>query len=57
MTELEKIRELLTDDKFPGSKDWQQSDLVGRVEWLLIMYACTKQEIVRLEDQISKEPK
>jgi hypothetical protein len=55
MTELEKIRKLLTDDKFPGSKDWAQSDLAGRVEWLLEMYDCAKQEIDCLGYQIYKE--
>jgi hypothetical protein len=43
---------LLPNSLFPDSKDWTQSDVVGKVEWLLSMYTSAKQEIVRLEDAI-----
>lgn len=39
-----ELCKLLSDGLFPGSKDWTQSGLIGRVEWLLSMYDSKKEE-------------
>lgn len=35
----------LTDDLYPGSKDWAAADYAGRVEWLHAMYESKKNEL------------
>lgn len=39
---------LLRDDLFADSKDWRESDEVGRVDWLISMYegACDEKNMV-----------
>lgn len=52
-TEIERIREFLPTELFDGSKDWREGSLAERVEWLLSMYASAKQEVDRLEDELT----
>jgi hypothetical protein len=51
-TEIELIQELLPTELFEGSKDWREGSPAERVEWLLSMYASSKQEVERLEKQL-----
>jgi hypothetical protein len=48
-TEIERIQELLPTELFEGSKDWREGSPAERVEWLLSMYASSKEEVERLE--------
>lgn len=52
-TEIERIQELLPTELFEGSKDWREGSPAERVEWLLSMYASAKQEVERLEDELT----
>jgi hypothetical protein len=52
-TEIERIQELLPTELFEGSKDWREGSPAERVEWLLSMYASAKQEVDRLEDELT----
>lgn len=51
MTDQEKVKlfdeinALLSNDKYPDSKDWMASDAIGRVDWLLSMYEGSKKEV------------
>jgi hypothetical protein len=40
----DKISALLNDDRYE-SKDWKQADLVGRIEWLIIMLEAKCEEV------------
>lgn len=51
MTTVDRLEDLLPTSRFEGSKDWVQSDLVGRVEWLLAMYESVKADRDALVDQ------
>ena len=46
---MERIRDLLPTKLFGDSKDWREGNTVERVEWLLSMYASSKEEVARLE--------
>jgi hypothetical protein len=48
MVTVDRLEALLPTELFVGSKDWVASDVVGRVEWLLAMYASAKAERVQL---------
>jgi len=52
--ELKRIKELLPDHLYAGSKDWRNGDVVERVEWLLSMYEAKKAECDRLSDMLDK---
>lgn len=52
MTELDRIKALLRDDLYPGSKDWSEGSTLERVEWLLTMYQDSREDIARLKDDI-----
>ena len=49
--QMEALSELLNDARYAHSKDWAQSDIVGRVEWLIASYESAKKEIARLVDE------
>jgi hypothetical protein len=53
-TEIERIQELLPTELFEGSKDWREGSPAERVEWLLSMYASTKEEVARLEKLVDE---
>ena len=42
---LQKLIELFNDEEFAGSKDWRDSSIVGRAQWLIEMYKDAKSEI------------
>ena len=44
-----KLKALLPDDLYPGSKDWRESDTEGRIEWLIFMYESKKAENANLK--------
>jgi len=45
-SEIQRIRDLLPDDLFPGSKDWITCPLPeARIEWLLSMYRSKSEEV------------
>ena len=50
---LKKLEALLPDHLYAGSKDYRQSDLAGRVEWLITMYEGVKAERDELVDQLA----
>ena len=52
-TELERLRCLLHDSLYAGSKDWRESNLAGRIEWLITMYESAKDEIERLQAELA----
>jgi hypothetical protein len=53
MTQLDRtLRALLPDDLYPESKDWREGSIVGRVEWLLVMYKSAHEEVLRLQDEL-----
>lgn len=41
---VKKLKELLSDDLYSGSKDWRSGDIVERVEWLIHMYEKQSEE-------------
>ena len=49
-TELERLRCLLHDNRYAGSKDWRESDLFGRVEWLITMYESAKDAMLAAKE-------
>ena len=53
MGELQDIKVLLKDDLYE-SKDWQYSDTLGRVEWLIGMVASKNVEIEMWLEQIEQ---
>ena len=52
--EMKRIRDLLPTELFEGSKDWREGNTVERIEWLLSMYASSKQEVERLESEYER---
>jgi hypothetical protein len=52
MNELELIKDLLSTDRFSGSKDWREGSVVERVEWLLSMYESSREDVLRMEVDI-----
>jgi hypothetical protein len=50
----DKISALLNDDRYE-SKDWKQADLVGRIEWLIIMLEAKCEEVDKLASIINKD--
>lgn len=54
MSKLGKIASLLSTDEFNYSKDWRESDQVGRVEWLIQSVKQKSLEIKALDDRIEE---
>lgn len=52
--EMKRIRDLLPTELFEGSKDWREGNTVERIEWLLSMYASSKQEVDRLQADLDE---
>ena len=52
--EMKRIRDLLPTELFEGSKDWREGNTVERIEWLLSMYASSKQEAERLQADLDE---
>ena len=52
MTELDKIKALLPTELYEDSKDWREGSLAERVEWLLIMYESSREDVARMEIDI-----
>lgn len=52
MDELERIKDLLSTDRFSDSKDWREGSVVERVEWLLSMYESSHEDVLRLEQDV-----
>ena len=54
--ELEAIKELLAkhDQSFAGSKDWSQSDMLGKIDWLIGMYRGKSQEVEMVWEMLDK---
>jgi hypothetical protein len=50
--EIQKIKALLSDDRFE-SKDWEYSDAIGRIEWLIAMVESKTQEVAMWVDIIN----
>ena len=50
--EMKRVRDLLPTELFEGSKDWREGNTVERIEWLLSMYASSKEEVERLQDML-----
>ena len=42
---VKKLKEILNDDLYSGSKDWKSSNIVERVMWLISSYESAKEEI------------
>lgn len=51
-TLLERIKALLPTDLYEDSKDWREGDVVERVEWLLSMYRWSREDVLRLEQNV-----
>lgn len=49
-----KIKKLLATKDFSYSKDWRQSEEVGRVEWLILSVKNKSEEISRLDKTIEE---
>ena len=49
-----KLEDLLSEDRYSGSKDWRSGGLVERVEWLISMYEAKKKEVEQLEINLSE---
>ena len=52
MNELQRIAELLPTELYKDSKDWREGSLVERVEWLLSMYESSREDVLRLEQDV-----
>ena len=52
MNELQRIYELLSTDRYEDSKDWREGSLSERVEWLLSMYESSREDVLRLEQDV-----
>ena len=52
MTEIQRIYELLPTKLFEDSKDWREGSLSERVEWLLSMYESSREDVLRLEQDV-----
>ena len=51
-TLLERIKALLPTELYEDSKDWREGDVVERVEWLLSMYKWSREDVLRLEQNV-----
>lgn len=51
---LNRLQDLLPTSLFADSKDWSESDIVGRVEWLLAMYEGVKAERDEYVNQLNE---
>lgn len=49
---MDKIKKLLSTNEFNYSKDWRESDDVGKVDWLIESVKQKSQEIKDLDDRI-----
>lgn len=49
-----KIKKLLETKDFSYSKDWRQSEEVGRVEWLILSVKNKSEEISRLDKTVEE---
>lgn len=49
-----KIKKLLNSKDFSYSKDWRQSEEVGRVEWLILSVKNKSEEISRLDKTVEE---
>lgn len=49
---MQRIMDLLPTELYPDSKDWREGSVVERVEWLLIMYQNSHEELLRLEKDV-----
>lgn len=54
--ELEAIKALMLkhDPDFNGSKDWRQSDTLGKIDWLIGMYQGKSQEVEMVWEMLNK---
>ena len=52
---IERLSVVLRDDRFAGSKDWRESGLVGRAEWLIASYEHAKEYYALLEDNAERD--
>jgi hypothetical protein len=54
--QLEAIKELLAkhDQAFAGSKDWSQSDTLGKIDWLIGMCQGKSQEVEMVWEMLAK---
>ena len=52
MNELQRIAKLLPTELYEDSKDWREGSLVERVEWLLSMYESSREDVLRLEQDV-----
>ena len=53
--EIERLSVVLRDDRFAGSKDWRESGLVGRAEWLIASYEDAKEYYALLDDNAERD--
>lgn len=44
LTDIAKIQDLLHDELY-DSKDWRHANVLGRIEWLILMLANKKEEV------------
>ena len=51
-TLLERIKALLPTELYEDSKDWREGDVIERVEWLLSMYKWSRENVLRLEQDV-----
>ena len=52
---IERLSVVLRDDRFAGSKDWRESGLVGRAEWLIASYEDAKEYYALLGDNAERD--
>ena len=52
MNELERIKALLPTELYEDSKDWREGDVIERVEWLLSMYKWSRENVLRLHQDL-----
>lgn len=54
MGKLKTMASLLSTDEFNYSKDWKESDYIGRIEWLIESVKQKSQEIKDLDNRIEE---
>ena len=52
MNDLQRIAKLLPTELYEDSKDWREGSLSERVEWLLSMYESSREDVLRLEQDV-----
>ena len=52
MNDLQRIAKLLPTELYKDSKDWREGSLSERVEWLLSMYESSREDVLRLEQDV-----